>query len=179
MRSRVRRFFAKPPAERRALFLACIYTSMVWIALRVLSFASVLRFVDRRSRRPAPILARLEPLVLARTVKGVGRVLLKRSSTPCLTEALVGLILFRRAGRTARLRIGATRREGSVEDSPLAAHAWLESDARVVIGGVDAPSRYESFPEAGLLEAHARSPRPPGSLPGSGSTTRRGVPWRR
>ena len=61
---------------------------------------------------------------------------------PCLTQALVlQYLLLRRGEDSAQLHIGVTKGE----DEDLQAHAWVERDGRVLIGGADAPEMYERF----------------------------------
>jgi len=61
---------------------------------------------------------------------------------PCLTQALVlQYLLLRRGEDSAQLHIGVTKGE----DEHLQAHAWVERDGRVLIGGADAPEMYERF----------------------------------
>ena len=52
-------------------------------------------------------------------------------TTPCLTQAVVVHRLFRRRGRSSELRIGV-RKDGR---GRFGAHAWVESDGEIVIGG--------------------------------------------
>jgi hypothetical protein len=49
----------------------------------------------------------------------------------CLTQALAAHLLLARRGYQSRLRIGVAREPGA----RLRAHAWLESDGIVVLGG--------------------------------------------
>jgi hypothetical protein len=48
----------------------------------------------------------------------------------CLTQALAAQVLLGREGHTACLRIGVARNEGS----QFQAHAWVETQGKVVIG---------------------------------------------
>jgi hypothetical protein len=68
-------------------------------------------------------------------------------STTCLGEALVAEALFKRNGYEPVLCFGAGRSEGRFE-----AHAWLEQDHVVVVGGPQSVvARYTRFPEIGHL----------------------------
>jgi hypothetical protein len=49
----------------------------------------------------------------------------------CLTQALATQVLLDQRGQTARTRIGVVKGE----DGQLQAHAWVESEGVVVIGG--------------------------------------------
>jgi hypothetical protein len=53
------------------------------------------------------------------------------SSRPCLTQALVLDSYLRRAGYPSRIALGVAR--GS--QGELEAHAWVESDGVIVLGG--------------------------------------------
>ena len=67
--------------------------------------------------------------------------------TTCLGEALVAEALFVQHGYKPTLCIGAARREGRFE-----AHAWLEQDDTVVIGGpLEIVQQYSRFPEIASL----------------------------
>jgi len=60
---------------------------------------------------------------------------------PCLTQALVlQYLLLRRGDDSTELHIGVTK-----TDEELQAHAWVERSGRVLIGGTEAPGKYERF----------------------------------
>ena len=66
----------------------------------------------------------------------------------CLTQALAAHLLLARRGYASRLRIGVARES----DEKLRAHAWLESDGIIVLGGssVEAFTVLQSVPSAAL-----------------------------
>jgi len=68
---------------------------------------------------------------VTRAIDRIGRGLLGDSA--CLTQALVALILFRRRGLPAELRMGVKKDDNGT----LQAHAWLETQGAVVLGGTD------------------------------------------
>jgi hypothetical protein len=49
----------------------------------------------------------------------------------CFPQALVGEMLLKRGGYPAKLRIGVNKEQGG----EFKAHAWVEMDGNVVIGG--------------------------------------------
>lgn len=101
------------------------------VALWVLPFPRVQQLVRRLGRRSARAAKPLTPeLVAGRalTVQLASR-LVPRAS--CLTQALALQALLGRAGTGSQLRIGVSR--SARQD--FEAHAWLECDGRVVIGG--------------------------------------------
>ncbi|HLK51572.1 MAG TPA: lasso peptide biosynthesis B2 protein [Bryobacteraceae bacterium] len=62
----------------------------------------------------------------------------------CLATALVGQALLERHGYRAQLRLGARRKP----DGAFTAHAWLEQNGRVILGGPAAVvDSYTRFPE--------------------------------
>lgn len=56
---------------------------------------------------------------------------------PCLTQALVARRLLRQQGYDTDLRIGVTKEGGE-----LLAHAWLEKDRQVILGGRGSQTKY-------------------------------------
>jgi hypothetical protein len=69
-------------------------------------------------------------------VEAVGRRLL--GDKPCLTQALVAQRFLRQRGYDTTLRIGVAK-----DGRELLAHAWLEREGRVIIGGGASPVRYK------------------------------------
>ena len=117
-------------------------TAVVRVALSVVP----LRRLTRALRRVAswlPHWTRSTPqyrLRAAWAAHAVGRRLLPER--PCLTQALVlQYLLLRRGDDTAELHIGVTKSD----DEGLQAHAWVERDGQVLIGGTNAPTRYKRF----------------------------------
>ncbi|HUP01086.1 MAG TPA: lasso peptide biosynthesis B2 protein [Gemmatimonadota bacterium] len=137
-----RRLLRRSPAEWRALVAAATLSVAVRLVLAVLPFRSALKLV-RRLARPSRFASRpageRERVVWA--VHAVGRRLFP--SKPCLTEALVGFLLLRRRGIPAELHLGVEKDD---EKPGIRAHAWLESEGRVVVGGEESPSRYRRLP---------------------------------
>jgi hypothetical protein len=66
---------------------------------------------------------------VARTVERASRRLLGKNA--CLTQALTSQLILKRHGIPARLRIGVQKNEQGF----MQAHAWVENDGLVVIGG--------------------------------------------
>ena len=61
-----------------------------------------------------------------------------RYDRPCLAQALVLRYMLSRRGQTSELRIGVKKND----DASLRAHAWVEKDGEVLIGGGSSPYRY-------------------------------------
>jgi len=60
----------------------------------------------------------------------------------CLAQALTAQVLLERRGYQTQLRIGVAKGEGG----QLEAHAWVESQGRIVIGGLKDLARYTTLP---------------------------------
>lgn len=60
----------------------------------------------------------------------------------CLTQALGTQVMFGRRGHAATLRIGVARSD----DGEFRAHAWLEADGKIVIGGSPTLSSFVPLP---------------------------------
>ena len=135
MRKNLSRFRELSPERRRAFMRAGLLIAAIRTGLAVLPFRQMLQAVRRAARprtgsRPrSGQPSQFDKDLAVWAVETAGRRLLTRN--PCLPQALAVLILFRRAGEDAELHMGVTRDE----DGPFEAHAWIESDGKVVIGG--------------------------------------------
>ncbi|HYM04915.1 MAG TPA: lasso peptide biosynthesis B2 protein [Terriglobales bacterium] len=98
----------------------------VRLALWMVPFARLRQAVARlaHARSPRETLYSVEQLSWA--VRVVSRYVPRAS---CLTQALVLHILLRREGLPSRIQVGVSKVAGHFE-----AHAWVESQDRVVIG---------------------------------------------
>ena len=123
-----------------------LYAGALTACVRASLAATSLSRVTRALRRLAtgiPQWASVTPRYRMRAAwaaHAVGRRLLPER--PCLTQALVlQYLLLRRGDDAAELHIGVTK----AEDGSLQAHAWVERNGRVLIGGADSPEKYERF----------------------------------
>jgi len=137
----LRKLWRRPWADWWTLLQAMTLTVLVRTGLSVCSLDRVVRGLQRLARG----LPRWNPLTSAYrdraawAANAVGcRFLPER---PCLTQALVlQYLLLRRGDHSAQLHIGVTKHE-----SELQAHAWVERNGRVLIGGTASPYKYERF----------------------------------
>ena len=142
LRNGLRKFLRLSWEEKTLLLRSIALILPVRIALWVLPSRAVFRLVARGSKRPISSESRdrFTPDQIAWAVNaGSGRLL---GDGPCLTQALVLLLLFKRRGYPADLRIGV-RQDG---DGQIRAHAWVESAGSVVIGQVENLSDYKVLP---------------------------------
>ena len=100
--------------------------AMALVRVLPLRVAQRVRFVRSRADVPAQ--------AIVRACEAVAR----RVPASCLTQVLAAAPLFRRYGHDAQVRLGVARRDGA-----LAAHAWLESGGRAMLG---APAEGEFVP---------------------------------
>lgn len=122
-------------AERRAVVRALGVTALMWLAVRAVSVRRIVRWTEVPSGS-ARTIGRGEETRILRAVAAVNRHLFP--DRPCLTQALAARYLLSRGGVPSVLQIGVTR-----DGSELQAHAWLEREGVVIIGGEQSPARYQ------------------------------------
>lgn len=132
--------FLRLPARERFLYLR------TWLLLfRIRLMLWVLPY--RRWRQIAAQMIRVEnerqlerPQVnqITRAVRVMSKYVPQAS---CLTQALAAQTLLANEGQRSQLRVGVTQNGGKLE-----AHAWVQIDGRVVIGGRESVVRFSAFP---------------------------------
>lgn len=152
---RLRMLWRHPWPNWWMLLRATGLTVLVWAGLSTVPLGRLTRAL-RRTARGLPHVGESTPLYRRRAAwaaQAVGRRFLPER--PCLTQALVlQYLLLRRGDEAAELHIGATKSD----DGVLQAHAWVERDGRVLIGGARSPDEYERF--VGLSDDLLRAPPP-------------------
>lgn len=134
---RLRKFFGLPAPERLLLVRAFTLLAAVRIALWLLPF-KVLRWMlsklaQAHTRYPSECHFPSERGVWA--LQAASRYVPRAT---CLTQALAGQVLLGFNGTSTSVRIGVAKRR----TRDLEAHAWLESQGTILIGGADADQRY-------------------------------------
>lgn len=139
---KIRNLWARPWSDWWMLFRALLLTGLIRGALSIWS----LRKVTRGLRRVAQLLPQWSeetPTYCERAIwatRATGYRLLPER--PCLTQALVlQYLLLRRGVDSSELKIGVTK--GT--EGELMAHAWVERNKRVLIGGKESPSKYQQL----------------------------------
>ncbi|MBA3366511.1 MAG: lasso peptide biosynthesis B2 protein [Actinobacteria bacterium] len=126
---RALRKLAALPADRRLLLLKSLgVVTAARLGVTALPFGQLRRLVGRLERRPSGTRPSEEELAWA-----VSRVSAYVPRATCLTQALALQAWLARHGYRPDLRIGVTK-----EDGRLHAHAWVESEGRILIGGSEA-----------------------------------------
>jgi hypothetical protein len=123
------KFFRLSAAEKRVLFQAAAWLVLWRVLLAAAPFARVQQLVSRAcggsvsrcSGAPAPFRIGYLVAAAANLIPG----------TTCLPRALAAHVLLGRHGHGAELHIGVNRDS----QGRFQAHAWVETEGRVIIGG--------------------------------------------
>lgn len=139
---RLASFLALPSAEQRLILAAATLLTGVRVGLWALSFGRVHGAIRRLAGRSR--LAPRDGLPAERIVWAVGAADRLVPRTTCLVRALAAHVLLARHGHASELRLGVAGGSGRAFE----AHAWLEHDGRVLIGG-PVEARYVALPALG------------------------------
>lgn len=140
MRKRFRRLAALPSSERRLLLASAGLVAGIRVALATIPTRTLLRGVERIVHRYAPRgRRRVGADRIGRGVERAGRHI---PAATCLTQALAGRVLLALHGYPSELRVGVARDPGGT----VRAHAWVECEGRIVIGGPSAAT-FWPFPD--------------------------------
>jgi hypothetical protein len=129
--------------EQLPSYVSCLLILLIITgALRVLSFATTLRAVQRRAdRRPDPQPTIETAEAFARRVAIVAAILPGRLR--CLEQSLTLYYLLRRRGASVELKIG-------VQPYRFSAHAWIEYRGQPLNERNEIPRKVVAFPEIRL-----------------------------
>jgi hypothetical protein len=136
----LRTFRTLPRARRRVLRQTAPILLLVRVLLWTLPSGALVRRIHGRAERaelPRAGSPSLQDLVWA--VEVTSRHV---PAATCLTQALATQVLLARWGYGSTLRIGVARETGQA----LKAHAWVERNGEVLIGGGDL-ERYTQLPD--------------------------------
>jgi hypothetical protein len=123
----LRKFAGYSAVERRLVVKAWC----TLIAVRTLLWVAPYRWIEARVMTPpAATPDAAAPAAIALAVTRASKLV---PFATCLTQALAGGFLIRRAGAHAIIHFGVAK-----GDTGFKAHAWLESDGRILIGGREA-----------------------------------------
>ena len=125
---RLHNFLRRPCRDKLLLGEALLVIVSVRLGLWVLRYGRMRRIVE--SRKPGPsrdLVASLRRVCWA--IKYASSVV---PGASCLTQALAALAMMRRRGIEGDLRFGVRQKAGAKR---LDAHAWVEIDGVVVVGG--------------------------------------------
>ncbi len=128
---RLIRFLRRPFFEQRLLARAAWSVVVARLATRILPFPAA-RSAARRLQPPARFVASMPVERVIWAVDAASRAIPGMKN--CLVQAMAAEAMLSRAGHPCELRIGAAKNEAR----EFIAHAWLESDGRVLIGEYEA-----------------------------------------
>lgn len=117
------------PADRRLLLEAIPLVLAIRLGLWLLPFRTLRRLLEKavsEDRGPDG-----EDRIVERVAWAVKAASRRVPAATCLTQALAAQVLLRRRGLSPRLHIGVAKDE----NARLLAHAWVESEGRIVVGG--------------------------------------------
>lgn len=148
---RVRSFCRLAPGEQRLFLSAFFWLGVAKLGLALCSFPALTRWLSARASVRKNL---TQPITVSRIVWAVTTAAWYfPTACACLPQALAAQVLLGRRNHPAEVKIGVTKAEGQVT---LEAHAWLECEGRIVLGGPDV-SRYvelKSSEHMGLTELY-------------------------
>ena len=134
--NRLRKLLRLPVTDRFLLIRAVVLLGVVRVGLWLLPFKKLQRLLSQVQTR-----ARSWNKGRFRTERGIWAVQVASRyalRTTCLTRALAAQVLLGFDGIPASVRIGVAKEKvGELE-----AHAWLERDGKILMGGSEADHRY-------------------------------------
>jgi hypothetical protein len=132
-----RKFWSLPQRRQRLLIRTLGLTAAVSIGLRVLPFSTIQSWLQPSAAGATPSTQARPSDDIVWTVTVAGRYV---PGATCLAQALVSERLLKLAGHPAELRIG-------VAQQPFfRAHAWVESEGKVVLGETEALAEFSALP---------------------------------
>jgi hypothetical protein len=127
------RFLALSASDRWLLIKAALLLEVFKVGMSMLPFRTLKRISARAARAPARGLRHADRGSSAESVAWAVEAASRHTPglNTCLNQALAVQMLLARRGHPALLRIGVARGEGG----RFQAHAWVESEGQVMIGG--------------------------------------------
>ena len=122
----LRKFRSLSPGERSQLLRAAGLVAFLRAALWLLPFSRVNDCLARFAKRH-PI---RQDIPTSRVVWAIRTAASFIPHATCLTQALAAKYQLERSGRSAQLHLGVAKENGQ-----FLAHAWLECDGEIVLGG--------------------------------------------
>ena len=136
----LRSFFSLSASDQRLLITSAALLAAIRLGLWLIPFHLLRRLLSKFNRETRSANAGDEE-VLSRIVWAVS-VLGNRMPGSCLTQALATQLMLGRRGRPTTLRIGVALNE----EGAFRAHAWLETEGEIIIGGSESSSRFCLLP---------------------------------
>lgn len=138
--SRVAKFAQLSRTDRRLVVEAGALVAVTRLALSLLPYPRVPTLMARLAARSR---SRQDAIRSDRLAWGVALTSRYIPRATCLTQALALQALLSRHGRSGVVHFGVAK-----DDGALRAHAWLESEGRILVGGAEA-ARFNSLSVSG------------------------------
>jgi hypothetical protein len=140
---RLRRFLRLPLADQWLLLKSSVLLASVRILLWMLPFPTARRLIERVGRESARLTRNPAPAKhFAWAVSAAGSVV--PGGGHCLSQALTLQVFLLRRGYPCRVRYGVYRQPGAA----FTAHAWVEHQGTILIGGDNLGGFVELAPPA-------------------------------
>ncbi len=136
--SYVGKFAKRRFADKFLLLEALILIVVIRIGLSIRGYAAIARFVDRFDRGDSTSSNSADSFSYraAWAVSKASRII--KNDKPCLAQSLALRLLLNRKGLGSKIVIGVKKSD----DFSIQAHAWVEKEGEVLIGGASSPFRY-------------------------------------
>jgi hypothetical protein len=138
---RLHKYLCLPATDRRLLVKSALLLWAVRLGLSLLPFQTLRRLLAGMTRRPVG-LQETEQASVDRVVWAVAVASPYVPEATCLIQALATQVLLGRQGHAASFHIGVARSAAG----QFQAHAWVEYQGKIVLGGTDALSRFTPLP---------------------------------
>ena len=135
------KFIQLPSADRRLLVGSVLLMAAVRLGLWLLPFQLLRRLLAKLEQTNLRMQPR-SPATVDRIVWSVKTASRYVPAATCLTQALTAKTLLTKSGHPSDLRIGVAK----VDGDQLEAHAWVESQGKILIGNLSNLDRYTRLP---------------------------------
>ena len=130
------------------LLMTFILLATIRLGLWLLPFQTLLQGLEKLGRSASPSLSISPPFSISHIVWRVNVSSRYLPGVKCLARALATQVLLTRYGYSSELQIGVAKSE----QGELEAHAWVEYQGKVIIGGLSTLSRFVPLPRLNLIE---------------------------
>lgn len=131
------KFVALTWAERLLLARAFVHVLKAWFLVRVLPYSRLKPALESINSHEVAHHQSYELQPIKWSVEAISR---RVPGSSCLVQAIAGTRLFRECGYKALLKLGVAR-----PNQHFDAHAWVELDGGVVLGGNNSPDLFTTL----------------------------------
>lgn len=147
------KYLLQKPQDLRLLFKAFALLTLMRFGLWKLSYARLRRVVGILGNKASSDRSKNEAISIEKLVWAVDRSTYRMpGKAKCLARALTTEILMNQYGYDPKLCIGVAKEP----EGELKAHAWIESEGRVVIGKLRGLSMFKALPISPQLQAEIK-----------------------